>query len=44
MLRVKEHLLIFSSVVFIFELAFESFKDFGDALGEKKSLKQVVCK
>jgi len=44
MLQVKKHPSTHFSVVFIFELAFESFKEFGGALGGTKALKQVVCK
>jgi len=43
MLRTKEHPST-PSIVFIFQLAFESFKEFGGALGGTKTLKQVVYK
>jgi hypothetical protein len=44
MLQVKKHPSILFSIVFIFELAFKSLKEFGGALGGTKALKQVVCK
>jgi hypothetical protein len=44
MLQIKEHSSIPSSIVFIFKLAFEYFKEFGGALCGTKALKQAVYK
>ncbi len=44
MLWVKEHPSTPSSIIFIFGFTFESFKEFGGALGGTKALKQMVYK